>query len=147
VSPRGQSLVELAVALPAVLALALGTGAIIRLADAKSGLDGATAAAVADAARQTSAATASQCAQTRFAAIIASYPLIRPVLTAGGTFRRGTFNRGSWYVGTSSAGVDLSFVPLWFIPKWVTVRSQARALVEPWRSRSQQPCGVYAVMN
>src|SRR5205807_2546850 len=36
-SRRGQALIELAVALPALLTLALGSAAMLRLADAKSG--------------------------------------------------------------------------------------------------------------
>ena len=67
---RGQSLVELAVALPAVLMLALGSAALLRLVDARSGLDGATAAAVADAARPSDAAAAGICGSRRFAAVV-----------------------------------------------------------------------------
>jgi hypothetical protein len=136
VSGRAQSLVELAVALPAVLVLALGAAALLRLADAKSGLDGATAAAVADAARQASASAAASCADQRFAAIAAEYPLTLPRLMLTGTFAR-----GSVYAGSAAAQVDLSFVPLWFLPRSIGIESQASALVEPWRSRAQQPCG------
>ena len=132
---RGQSLVELAVALPAVLMLALGSAALLRLADAKAGLDGATAAAVADAARQATAAAASSCARARFGAISAQYPLRAPTLTL-----LGSFARGSIYAGAATATVDLSFVPLWFLPRSVTIGAQARALVEPWRSRAGQGC-------
>ncbi len=137
---RGQSLVELAVALPALLALALGSAAMLRLADAKSGLDGATAAAVAEAARETSAKAATYCARQRFNAIVAEYPLQHAQLMVGGSF-----SRGSLYTGSARAAVDLSFVPLWFLPRSVPIQARARALVEPWRSRAQQPCGVYAV--
>jgi TadE-like protein len=137
---RGQSLVELAVALPAVLMLALGSAALLRLVDAKSGLDGATAAAVADAARQSTAAEASLCAQQRFAGIVALYPLHSAQLTLSGSFARGSF-----YAGTGRASVDLSFAPLWFLPRTVTVQAQAQALVEPYRSRAQQPCGFYGI--
>lgn len=131
----GQSLVELAVALPAVLALSLGSAAVIRLADAKSGLDGATAAAVADAARQVSPAAAAQCAQQRFTGIVGAYPLVTPRLELSGAF-----DRGSIYRGQSWATVDLAFVPLWFLPGTVQVQSSAQAMVEPWRSRAQQKC-------
>lgn len=141
-SRRGQSLLELAVALPAVLMLALGSAALLRLADAKSGLDGATAAAVADAARQSTASNASACARQRFSAITAEYPLRQPQLVLTGSFAR-----GSMYVATARAAVDLSFVPLWFLPRSVPIQAMAKALVEPWRSRSQQPCGTWAVMN
>lgn len=132
---RGQALLELAVALPAVLALSLGSAAMIRLADAKSGLDGATAAAVADAARQTSPSAASACGLGRFNAIVAGYPLLSPRLQL-----TGAFGRGSYYGALATASVDLSFVPLWFLPRSVPIKSSARALVEPWRSRSQQAC-------
>jgi Flp pilus assembly protein TadG len=133
---RGQSLVELAVALPAVVMLALGAAALLRLADAKSGLDGATAVAVADAARQGSAAAAERCGTQRFAEIAAEYPLTQPRVALSGTF-----TRGSVYAASATAQVDLSFVPLWFLPRAMSIRSQASALVEPWRSRAQQPCG------
>ena len=136
---RGQSLVELAVALPAVLMLALGSAALLRLADAKSGLDGATAAAVADAARQSSSAAAALCGSQRFAAITAQYPLQHAQLTLAGTF-----DRGSLYTGTAQATVDLSFVQLWFLPRSVQIQARAQALVEPWRSRARQPCGISA---
>lgn len=133
---RGQSLVELAVALPAVLMLALGSAALLRLVDAKSGLDGATAAAVADAARQSNAADASLCGRQRFTAVVAQYPLRGAQLTLTGSFARGSF-----YAGTGRATVDLAFVPLWFLPRSVALQAQAQALVEPYRSRAQQPCG------
>ena len=134
---RGQSLVELAVALPALLMLALGSAALLRLVDAKSGLDGATAAAVADAARQVTATNASLCGQQRFSAIAAQYPLRGAQLTLAGSFARGSF-----YAGTGRATVDISFVPLWFLPRSVPIRVQAQALVEPYRSRARQPCGL-----
>lgn len=139
-SARGQSLVELAVALPAVLMLALGSAALLRLVDAKSGLDGATAAAVADAARQSDATEAALCGRQRFVAVVAQYPLRSPQLTLSGSFARGSF-----YAGTGRATVDLSFVPLWFLPRSVALQAEAQALVEPYRSRAQQPCGVYAI--
>ena len=134
-TPRGQSLLELALCLPVVLALALGAAALVRLADAKSGLDGATAAAVADAARQTSASAASVCAQNRFLGIAAAYGLESPSLSL-----TGDFSRASMYTATGSARVDLSFVPLWFLPGTVPIISQAQAWVEPWRSRAGQAC-------
>ena len=137
---RGQSLVELAVALPAVLLLALGSAALLRLVDAKSGLDGATAAAVADAARQSDASQASLCGRQRFSAVVAQYPLRSPQVTLSGSFARGSF-----YAATGRATVDLSFVPLWFLPRSVALQARAQALVEPYRSRAQQPCGVYAI--
>src|SRR5579862_237373 len=115
--------------------LALGSAALLRLTDAKSGLDGATAAAVADAARQETASAASTCAQARFAAIAAEYPLQTAQLTLTGTFAR-----GSMYSASARARVDLSFVPLWFLPRSLPLTARASALVEPWRSRSQQPC-------
>lgn len=137
---RGQSLVELAVALPAVLMLALGSAALLRLVDARSGLDGATAAAVADAARQSDAAAAGLCGSRRFAAVVGQYPLRSAQVTFSGSFARGSF-----YAGTGRATVDLSFVPLWFLPRSVALQARAQALVEPYRSRAQQPCGVWAV--
>ena len=133
---RGQSVVELAVALPVVLALAFGAAAVVRVADAKSGLDGATAAAVADAARQASAASAAVCAQRRFQAVAAGYGLISPQLQVSGSF-----DRGSIYSATATAQVDISFVPLGFLPRSVGLQAHAQSRAEPWRSRSGQPCG------
>ena len=133
--PGGQSLLELAICLPIVLALALGAAAMVRLADARSGLDGATAAAVADAARQSSVDAASTCAQRRFQAIAAGYGLTAPRLILSGGFER-----GSMYTATGAASADLSFVPLAFLPRTVPLTSQAQAWVEPWRSRAGQPC-------
>jgi Flp pilus assembly protein TadG len=135
VRPRGQALLELAVALPAVLMLALGSAALLRLTDAKSGLDGATAAAAADAARQSSLSAAATCARQRFGAVLAGYPVEGAQLTLNGTFAR-----GSLYTAAARAAVDLSFVPVWFLPRSVPIQAQARALVEPWRSRAQQAC-------
>jgi len=131
----GQSLLELAVSLPVVLALALGAAAMVRIADAKAGLDGATAAALADAARQTSPEAAAACADQRFAEVSAAYGLVSPQLTLSGSF-----DRGSMYYASATAGVDLSFVPLWFLPRQVPLSAQAAAWVEPWRSRAGQPC-------
>ena len=133
---RGQSLVELALCLPVVVILALGAAAVVRLADARAGLDGATAAAVSTAARQTSPAAADACAAARFAAVVKDYPLQRPVLTTSA----GTFGRGTTYSASASATVDLAFVPLGFLPGRVTLTSTAAAEIEPWRSRASQPC-------
>ena len=133
---RGQSLVELALCLPVVIVLALGAAAIVRLADARAGLDGATAAAVSVAARQASPAAADACAAARFAAVVKDYPLQRPVLTTSA----GAFDRGSTYRAVATATVDLSFVPLSFLPGRLTLTSSAAAEVEPWRSRASQPC-------
>lgn len=134
-SRRGQSLLELAISLPVVLALALGSAALVRLADAKSGLDAATAAAVADATRQASPRTAAACALQRFDEIASGYGLVSPRLVLSGVF-----TRGSMYHATATASVDLGFVPLWFVPRVVSVGSRAESLVEPWRSRAGQPC-------
>ena len=132
---RGQSLLELAVSLPVVLALALGSAAMVRLADARAGLDGATAAAVADAARQASAPAAAACAQQRFDEVVAGYGLTSPHLVLSGFFAR-----GSMYHATATADLALDFVPLWFVPRTVRLTAHAESWVEPWRSRAGQPC-------
>ena len=134
-SSRGQSLLELAVGLPVVLALALGSAAMVRLADAKSGLDGATAAAVADATRQASPEAAAACARQRFEAVASGYGLESPRLVLVGVFVR-----GSMYHASATASVDLGFVPLWFVPRLVRISARAESWVEPWRSRAGQPC-------
>lgn len=133
---RGQSLVELAVSIPVVIVLALGSAALVRLADARSGLDGAAAAAVASAVRQASATEAATCAQSRFAAVVKDYPLIAPVLVTSD----GGFARGARYQAVATATVDLSFVPLAFLPGRVALTAAAAGTVEPWRSRQGQPC-------
>ena len=128
---KGQSLVELALSLPALLLLGLGTVVVVRLADARSGLDAATAAAAAAAARQPDLASADRAADERFNALSHAYPLAASHLTV----RLGGYNRGGTAEVVSSAQVDLSWAPFPGLPRMLTLQSQATVIIEPWRSR------------
>ncbi|MGH7777017.1 MAG: TadE/TadG family type IV pilus assembly protein [Candidatus Dormibacterales bacterium] len=127
---RGQALVELAVCLPVLLALALGCSALARLADARAGLDAATAEAAAVAARAPDPESALALANSRFAAVVARYPLsgAEVGLDLGG------FGRGVQVHATGRAEVDLSWA-LPPIPDHLWIGATAAALVQPWRSR------------
>jgi Flp pilus assembly protein TadG len=128
---RGQALVELAITVPVLLLLTAGTVAVIRIADARSGLDAATAAAAAAAARQPDAAGASKAARDRFAQVAAAYPLNAPALT----LQLGTFGRGGSVDATGRAGVDLSWAPFPGLPARLPLTARASAKIESWRSR------------
>jgi len=127
----GQALAEVALCLPVVLALALGTVAVARVADARGGLDAATAAAAQAAARAPDAATAANSAQSVFSASVAAYGLAAPslVLDLGG------FARGAVITASATARVAIGFAPVPGLPATVTLAARASALVEPWRSR------------
>jgi hypothetical protein len=124
---RAQALVELALCLPLVLLIALGGVALVRLADARTGLDAATAAALAEAARAPDAARAEGGAQARFRALTAASGLADARLD----LELGRFERNGVVSATSSARVSLGQAGL---PE-VVLTSRSQALVEPWRSR------------
>lgn len=128
---RGQALVELAVTMPVLLLLALGGVALARLADARAGLDAATAAAAAEAARAQDPTSAGAAAERRFATVIAPYPVDRGALLVD----LGDFQRGGLVRATGSATVSLAFAPLPGLPRAIGLRSRAEAVIEPWRSR------------
>jgi Flp pilus assembly protein TadG len=128
---RGQALLELALSIPVLLLLSVGTVAVIRVADARSGLDAATAAAAATAARQADAVAAGAAARDRFTQLAAGYPLQSPSLTLD----LGAFGRGCSVRATAQAGVDLSWAPFPGLPATISLRAAATATVEPWRSR------------
>jgi Flp pilus assembly protein TadG len=127
----GQALVELAVCMPFVLLLALGTTAVVEIADAGSGLHAATEAAVAAAARAPDAATAESAAQSRFASVVAAYPVKSPVLQ----LEVGGFVRGSTLTANASGTVDLRWESMAVVPAEVAIAAQASMRIEPWRSR------------
>ena len=77
---RGQALAEVALCLPIVLTLALGSVAVARVADARGGLDAATAAAAQAAARAPAPASAAGAAGGVFEASVAAYGLTAPSL-------------------------------------------------------------------
>ncbi|HEX6547239.1 MAG TPA: TadE family protein [Candidatus Dormibacteraeota bacterium] len=127
---RGQALVEVALVLPIVFALALGAVSIVRLADARAGIDAATAAAASAAARAPDPTTAVSQGGAAFAAAAAGYALGDPRLTLD----LGTFSRGSTIHAYGTATVAMA-APVPGLPRGVTLTSTAAARVESWRSR------------
>jgi hypothetical protein len=128
---RGQALVELAVCMPIVILLGLGSVGVVQVADAQTGLQAATDAAVSVAARAPDAAVAAEAAGARFHELAAGYPILNAtiVLAAGG------FERGGVITATGDADVDLAWVSMTFLPAVVHLRVTASAELEPWRSR------------
>ena len=127
---RGQSLVELAVCLPVVLALGLGAAAVVRVVDAHSGLQAATEAAVGTGARQSNPADAVAAARARFRSLVAAYPLRSATLTLD----VGDFRRGATISASASAWVDIGW-PSMTLPSEVELHADATAGVDAWRSR------------
>ncbi len=124
-------MIELALCLPVILLLALGTAAVVQITDAASGLRAATEAAVATAARAPDAPTAEAAAQSRFTAVIAAYPVRSPSLR----LMDGGFVRGATLTATATGSVDLSWESMVVVPARVAIEAQASMRVEPWRSR------------
>ena len=125
----GQALVELALCAPVVLFLALGCVAVVQVEDAHSGLDAATHAAAAAAARAPDPVTANAAAQSRFAAVVAGYPISGTTLQIS----IGGFGRGAHFTATSQGFVDVSWAAL-VLPHRLGVRSQVDMTLEPWRT-------------
>jgi len=131
VSARGQSLLELALALPVLLLLALGAVDLTRLAVARSGLDAASAASAAAAARAPDARHAGQAGATAFRGVATAYRLEEPgfVVTVGSFQRGGTVSvRAQTHVSLGLIGVP-GLRPVW------DLQSTAVARIEDWRSR------------
>jgi Flp pilus assembly protein TadG len=128
---RGQSLLELALCAPILVSITLGTVAAVRLADARAGLDAATAAAAASAARAPSPEGAVAAARRRFAAVIQAYPVESPALE----LEVGSFGRRDQVRATGRGTADLSFALLPSGSARIALSSTAVAQVEPWRSR------------
>jgi Flp pilus assembly protein TadG len=126
---RGQSLVELALCAPVVLLLTLGAVATTQIVDARDGLEAATQAAAAQAARAPDAALAASQAQARFASMIADYPLSSAHLT----ITLGQFNRTDEVMATASGSVDVAWAALFF-PRVTTLQCRATVPLEQWRS-------------
>jgi Flp pilus assembly protein TadG len=129
VSTRGQALVELALALPVLLILVLGTVAVTALVADQAALDQATSAAAAAAARAPDIATAVAEADDAFSGVLAAYRLASPSLELSGTP-----DRGSRFIAVASATAILD-VPIVGIPTRIRLASRSGAVVEPWRSR------------
>lgn len=128
---RGQALVELAVCAPIVALLGIGAAAAIQVAEAQTGLDAATRSAVAVAARAADATHAQSVARSRFASVIAAYPLRDGEMSLDS----GSFSRGGRIVVTAIAHVDVGWAALVFPQRTLELRATAIAQLDPWRSR------------
>ena len=129
---RGQSLVELAVCAPVVMLVTLGAVATVQVVDARAGLEAATQVAAAEAARAPDLASARAGGQSRFASMVAAYPLSSAHLSLA----LGKFSRADEVVATASGAVDISWAALIF-PGRLMLESRATVPLEPWRSHSQ----------
>jgi Flp pilus assembly protein TadG len=131
---RGQSLVELAVCAPVVMLLALGAVASVQVIDARAGLEAATQAAAAEAARAPDPASAEIAARTRFDSMVASYPLRSPRVSIS----IGSFSRTDGVVASATGAVDISWASLIF-PRRLTLDFRATVPLESWRSHRPSP--------
>jgi Flp pilus assembly protein TadG len=126
---RGQALLELAVCAPVVILLTLGALAGAEVIDARAGLDAATKAAAASAARAPDPAKADSAARARFQSMVAGYPLSSAHLTVS----FGKFSRTDGVLATASANVDLSWAEF-VISRTLVLESRCTVPLEPWRS-------------
>ena len=126
----GQALVELAICMPVVLLLGLGTAEVVQVADATAGLQAATEAAVTAASRAPDPLEAATAAEARFRAVIAAYPIESAdlVLADGGLIR------GSVVTASSTGVVDLSWQSLPILPARMRITARASMRAEPWRT-------------
>ena len=121
---RGQALVELALCVPVILVLALGTVAAVQVLEAQSGLQAATSAALSAAVRAPDPNAAIAAARSSFASVIASYPLSAPSITvAVGDFARGSLLSADATATAETAGAHIA------------LHAHAALRVEQWRSR------------
>jgi Flp pilus assembly protein TadG len=128
---RGQSLLELALCLPVVVSLALGSASVVQVAEASTGLKAATEEAASVAARAPDPATAAAYAQARFDSIVSGYPIRSAQLDMPAA----DFSRGSSVTLTATGFVDLGWSSLAFTPGRLKLLAQATFRVEPWRTR------------
>jgi Flp pilus assembly protein TadG len=126
---HGQALVELALCAPVVILLAVGVAAVVQVEEAGAGLDAATHAAAAAAARAPDIASADVTAHARFDSVVAGYPL------RGATLRIsfGSFARASDVSLSSNAFVDVAWAGL-ALARRIELRSQATITLESWRT-------------
>lgn len=129
---RGQALVELGACAPVVILLALGAVAGVQVVDAAAGLDAATKAAAAQAARAPDPGSAESAALARFQSIVASYPLSSAHLKLS----IGTFDRGDLVLASASGTVDVSWAAPVVLGK-LTLESHCSIPIESWRSHRQ----------
>ena len=128
---RGQALVELAVCAPIVALLGIGAAAAIQVAEAQAGLDAATRSAAAVAARAPDTTLAQSAARSRFASVVAAYPLRDGEMSID----PGGFSRGGRIDVTAIAHVDVGWAALVFPERTLQLRATATAQIDPWRSR------------
>jgi Flp pilus assembly protein TadG len=131
---RGQSLVELAVCAPVIVLLTLGAAAVVEILDARAGLEAATQAAAAEAARAPDPLSAQRAARDRFVAMVAAYP----VHSARLQVRFGGFGRGDSVVASGSGFVDLSWAAM-VVPGSLMLNSQVVVPLEIWRTHALSP--------
>ena len=131
---RGQSLVELALCAPILALLALGGAAAVQVADAKAGLDAATQAAAAAAARAPDPVTAESDARQRFESIVTAYAIRAPVINV----TVGAFSRTDEVVASAAASVDITWAAF-FLPGRIALRSTVLVNLEPWRTHRASP--------
>lgn len=129
---RGQALIELALCAPLVILLALGTVVSIQVASARAGLDAATRAAAEVAARAPNAETAVAAGHERFTEVVAGYPVRSATLVIS----VGDFSRTASVMASSSASIDVAWAAFLVLPGRLTLRSQVRLALEPWRSHT-----------
>jgi Flp pilus assembly protein TadG len=129
---RGQALIELALCAPLVILLALGTVASIQVASARAGLDAATRAAAEVAARAPNAETAIAVGHERFTEVVTGYPMRSATLVLS----VGDFSRTASVMASSSASIDIAWAAFLVFPARLTIRSQVRLALEPWRSHT-----------
>lgn len=126
---RGQALLELAVCAPVVMLLTLSAVAGGQVIDARAGLDAATNAAAAAAARAPDPASAQSAARTRFLSMVADYPLRSTRLSIAS----GEFGRQDQVIAIATGAVDISWASLVF-PGSLTLASRATVPLESWRT-------------
>jgi len=121
---RGQALVELALCVPVILVLALGTVTVVQVVEAESGLQAATSAALSAAVRAPDPDKAIAAARSSFASVIAGYPLSSPSISIA----LGAFARGSLLTADATATVEAAGAH-------VALHVHGALRVERWRSR------------
>jgi len=127
---RGQSLVELAVCAPVALTVVLVAMAAVEVESAQSGLDSATQAAVAAAARAPNPGVAAATAESRFDDMLTAYAVIDPQLALD----VGNFGRAVKVTASATALVAVGPPGLGAVPATFRLHSHAEATLEPWRS-------------
>jgi Flp pilus assembly protein TadG len=109
--------------------LTLGAVASVQVIDARAGLEAATNAAAAAAARAPDPATADSAGHARFQSMIAGYPLSSPRLN----ITSGQFGRKDHVVAAATGAVDIAWAPF-VLPGRLTLACRAVVPLESWRT-------------